>query len=44
MGLPLPLSGLTGSNGWQLDSKIEKVPLLSPGQGALTNESLYNCW
>jgi len=37
-GLPLPLSCLTGSNRWQLDSKTEKIPLLSPGRGTLTNK------
>jgi len=37
-GLPLPLSGKTGSNRWQLDLKAEKVISLSPGQGTLTNK------
>jgi len=37
-GFPLPLSGLTDSNRWQLDSKIEKVLLLSPSGGTLTNK------
>jgi len=36
--LPLPLSGSTGSNRWQLDSKIEKVTSLSPSRGTLTNK------
>jgi len=27
-----------GSNRWQLDSKTEKVPLLSPGRGTVTNK------
>jgi len=36
-GLPLPLSGWTSSNRWQLDSKTEKVTSLSPGRGTLTN-------
>jgi len=30
------MSGYTGSNKWQLDSKTEKVPSLSPGQGPAT--------
>jgi len=38
MGLPLPLSGYRGSNRWQLDSKTEKVPSLSPDRGTLTNK------
>jgi len=29
---------LDGSNRWQLDSKTEKVPSLSPGRGTLTNK------
>jgi len=37
MELPLPMSGETGSNMWQFDSKTEKVPSLSLGQGTLTN-------
>jgi len=36
--LPLPLSGLTDSTRRQLDSKTEKVPLLSPGRCTLTNK------
>jgi len=39
-GLPLPLSGrlvVTGYR-WQLDSKTEKVPSLSPGWGTLANK------
>jgi len=36
--LPLRLSGYTGSNRWQLDSKTKKVTSLSPGQGTLTNK------
>jgi len=39
-GLPLPLSGYTGSNRWQLDSKTEKVPSLTPDRGILTYEFL----
>jgi len=38
MGLRLPLNGKTGSNRWQLDSKTEKVPSLSPGRDILTNK------
>jgi len=37
-GLSLPLSGYTGSNRWQLDSKTEKVTSLSPGRDTLTNK------
>jgi len=37
-GLRLPLGGYTGSNRWQLDSKTEKVTLLSPGRGTFTNK------
>jgi len=37
MGLLLPSSGLTSRNSWQLDSKTEKVPSMSPDQGTLTN-------
>jgi len=37
-GLPLPSSGQTGGNRWQLGSKTKKVPSLSPGQGTLTNK------
>jgi len=33
--LPLSLSGYTGSNRWQLDSKTEKVISLSPGRDTL---------
>jgi len=36
--LPLPLSGKTDSDKWQLDSKTEKVTSLSPGRGTLTNK------
>jgi len=36
--LPLPLSGWTGSNRWQLDSMTKKGPLLFPGRGTLTNK------
>jgi len=36
--LPLPLSGYTGSNRWQLDSKTEKVTSLFPGRSNLTNK------
>jgi len=28
----------TGSNRWQLDSRIEKIPSLSPGRGTLANK------
>jgi len=38
--LPLPLSGKTGSNRWQLDSKTEKVTSLFPGRSTLTNNYL----
>jgi len=31
------LSGYTGSNRWQLDSKTEKVTSLSSGRGTLIN-------
>jgi len=31
-GMPLRLSGYTGSNMWQLDSMTEKVLSLSPGE------------
>jgi len=37
-GMPLRLSGQTGSNRWQLDTKTKKVPSLSPGRGTLTNK------
>jgi len=37
-GLPLPLSGYTSSNRWQLDSKAENVTSLSPDRGTLTNK------
>jgi len=37
-GLPLPLSGETGSNRWQVDSKTKKVPMQSSGRGTLTNK------
>jgi len=33
----LLLSGKTGSNRWQLDSKTEKVTSLSPGRDNLAN-------
>jgi len=33
------MSGETGSNRWQLDSKTEKVTLLSPGRDILTPPS-----
>jgi len=36
--MPSTLSGKTDSNRWQFDSKTEKDPLLSPGQGTLTNK------
>jgi len=36
--LPLPLSGKTDSNRWQLDSMTEKVSSLSLGRGTLTNK------
>jgi len=36
--MPLPLSDSTGSNRWQLNSKIEKITSLSLGRGALTNK------
>jgi len=36
--LPLPLSGETGSNRWQFDSKTAKIPSLFPSQGTLTNK------
>jgi len=39
-GLPLLLSGKTGSNRWQLDSKTEKVTTLSPGRDILTNKRI----
>jgi len=44
MGLPLPLSGQTDSNRWQLDSKTEKVTSLSPGRGTLTNKDTQNSY
>jgi len=37
-GLPLPLSGKTGSNRWQFDSNTKKVTSLSPDRGTLTNK------
>jgi len=37
MGLPVPKSGYTSSNRWQLDSKTEKVLSLPPGRDTLTN-------
>jgi len=36
--LPLPMSGWTGSNKGQFDSKTVKVTSLSPGRGTLTNK------
>jgi len=44
MGLSLPLSGYTGNNRWQLNSKTEKVPSLSPGRGTLTNKWLLKIY
>jgi len=38
IGFPLPLRGQTGSIRWQLDSKAEKLTLLSSGRGTLTNK------
>jgi len=37
-GIASTYEWLTGSNTWQLDSKIEKVTSLTPGRGILTNK------